>query len=266
MYDVKDKQAVSQTRQIRQKDSIKHKDVTNFPNNDDPGFKTVVSACLWMSGNMFIGPNAEKRIDDKGETFDFGGYRDAPASDRSMPWTDVEQGNLDMGRLKDIYDQIKAIKKDWDGPELSEAGKADLDERIVGVLTSLSSISQKKETLHKMSQERMQEVPGIRQAQIEESELAYNIKDWVYVGNLAALGHGTVSKWQIESGSFASMYQSYKAFKGKDDGMAKGYCQLFETHINLDKCKNLEKSTGYYVMAKYTYNILHKKWVECISS
>lgn len=367
MYDVKDKQAVSQTRQIRQKDSIKHKDVTNFPKytlkdeemdngsyglvqqrtstyhfnqntvqlrdgeeakleaskfgddpsavagvsmgigmtahhiipfsllrdfyaicvqrsqqhsdikasfcrwqrnaqiaavatatqrnhamdfENDPDFSTVASACLWMSGNIFIGPKAEYRIDDLGDAFDYGGYRLKPSSAENDLWSKVENGNRIMDDLQGQYSSLKKIVDDHRGHEHEPLGKK-LQTQIIDALDALIMLSRKNQTLHKQQRGKNYKGP------------AYNVADWICLGRTAILGRSFSTELGAKTTLFIEMYHAYLEHNGEADSPWEEYWKYFQTHLDAGKCARLEDDDN-FVISRFTYERLCSQWMKCL--
>ncbi|MCM1499349.1 MAG: hypothetical protein NC124_12860 [Clostridium sp.] len=200
----------------------------------------AASASQWMSGNIFIGPGTDFRIDDlHGESnFDFGGYL-LDDSESQCERRDVASVNRRMDKLKELYDKIKNVLA-------ADEGARDVDE-CVDILKELAKVASGHDTLHKGS---------------DPKAPAYNVNDWISVGGKQ------VDSMQDKMGQFVAMYGGYLYYTAQapQTRVQAAYMRAFETYINMHQCKKWfgedgkRSNTEYVVIARRTFEILSQKW------
>ena len=183
--------------------------------------REVASACQWMSGNIFIGSDPQYRIDDKGDTFDYGGYLYIDKTEKKQKITQIQHINNNMEKLRKIYNAINIVLEN--GNETT----------IIEILKELTQIAKVNNTLHKLS--------VVNSSQRTE---AYDIKNWISVGK------PQISSIEEHSREFKQMYNYCNSNTE--------YKELFDKYINGDKVKHLDEHK--YIIAKYTYHLLYDKW------
>ena len=139
--------------------------------------REVASACQWMSGNIFIGSDPQYRIDDKGDTFDYGGYLYIDKTEKKQKITQIQHINNNMEKLRKIYNAINIVLEN--GNETT----------IIEILKELTQIAKVNNTLHKLS--------VVNSSQRTE---AYDIKNWISVGK------PQISSIEEHSREFKQMY------------------------------------------------------------
>lgn len=196
-------------------------DLVNYPNE-------LSSACQWMSGNIFIGPDKDKRVDDieSGDVFDYGGYQ--------QPTTGASRyTNSSMDDLKTLHTDIVGILNIQPRLNNDDRGK------ICSILGRLAKLADTQSTLHK------------RKADSRTG--AYETENWVSVGEKE------ISGMENFADDFRKMYGDYLEHQGKRDEFRE-FCQLFAQYINMTKCQNITDDSGQYTMARHTYDILYNAW------
>lgn len=226
----------------------------DLDHKDDPDYPNMVkSACVWMNGNIFIGPSTDCRLDDVGDIFDYGGYRSSEIKGIGQSsWTDVSTGNKKMNVLAKLYDELIYIKQESQKPAPSPS----LDNDIIHALESLADLAGEDHTLHKKEGS-------------EESTSAYNPNDWICVGNQALLGGKNKAKLKEKTYTFIEMYNSYLRYKRTDikaeQDIWQNFCKLFKENIKTSKAHQIwEDNSISCIMSKHTYAVLYTKWKECL--
>ncbi len=205
--------------------------------------REVASACQWMSGNIFIGPSAECRIDDVHDesAFDYSAYK-VENVDTKKEIRKREEINKAITKLESIYDRIITIIENIN----QQIDRNILINRICRILEDLTIIAAETNTLHKKN---------------NPTTAAYEISDWISVGK------PKVPRTQSEVKIFFNMYKDYSYFiKKQHEGQEptlnqRQFCDYFKELINIDECRNLEKRS--FVIARHTYNILYIVWQKC---
>lgn len=198
-------------------------DPGNYPNE-------LSSACQWMSGNIFIGPDAAKRLDDMGsqDAFDYGGYRQ-PKKDK------IRHDNKKIDKLQTLYTDIKGILSIHPRVMISDNDR----QKICSILDRLASLATNHSTLHKRT-------PNVKSD-------AYKKEDWVSVGKKVITG---MEDFNVD---FRAMYRDYCAHNTINDKFSK-FCRLFAQYINMNKCNNIIDGRKQYTIARHTYDILYNAW------
>lgn len=231
------------------KTSAAHRDGSmNFNTQNDPNHPYMIkSACVWMNGNIFIGPSTNYRIDDAGDIFDYGGYRSAVIKGNGQPsWTDVSIGNEKMDELEKLYSKLIYIKQESQKRNPSPS----LDNDIIQTLNSLADLAGEDHTLHKKEDS-------------EEDTPAYNPNDWICIGNQAILGGKNTAKLEEKTYTFIEMYNSYLQYKWTE--IWGDFCKLFKQNIKIPKADQMWKDNSIScIMSKHTYAVLYTKWKECL--
>lgn len=203
----------------------------------------LLSACVWMSGNIFIGPTAANRVDDQGnDDIDYGGYRSVSQhkKDNDKVIRAIANENLRMDTLKSIHDNIIALLLKHTNGTIT---KADYP-LIYKTLDSLANIARDETTLHKHKG--------------DTSPYAYNIADWVRVGP-EPIKDMLDAAWE-----FGQMYEAYTSITPPGGGIPQNLTQaednfykLFKKHINIVKYQRMcENGTNIRIMAWNTYNVV----------
>jgi len=222
----------------------------NFNKNNNPNLTEMVkSACVWMNGNVFIGPSTDYRLDDAGDIFDYGGYRSSEKKEVGSPlWIDVNEGNEKMDFLERLYDKLKYIKEENQKPFPDPK----LNNDIVRVLNCLTHLACEDHTIHKREDS-------------ADNTPAYNPDDWICIGKEAILDGKNASKLEERTYTFIEMYNYYLQYKGEGNIIWKDFCKLFEKNIKVSKARQIwEDNSISCVMSKHTYVVLYCKWKECL--
>lgn len=198
-------------------------DQVNYPNE-------LSSACQWMSGNIFIGPDKDKRVDDieSGDVFDYGGYLH-PKTNK------ITQFNKKMDNLKTLHTNIMGILSIHPRVMINDHDR----QEICSILVRLADLAADHSTLHKQT-------PNINSS-------AYEKENWVSVGKTAIPG---MENFNVD---FRAMYRDYCDHNTINDGFS-NFCGLFAQYINMTKCQNITDGRRQYTMARHTYDILYKAW------
>lgn len=182
--------------------------------------KEVKSACLWMSGNIFIGPKVDYRIDDKGDKFDYGGYRrmDVHEEANSHDSKGIENGNEFMDKLKSIYNLLIYINQTYQPQNV--INNSNDRQTICHILEVLREATKSATTLH--------------EGNTRGEKPAYDRKDWISVGQVPIYGMKDLSR------TFAGMYRQYNLIKDKDtpSDSEQKYYNLFKERIEISKYQN----------------------------
>lgn len=200
---------------------INPNDLGNYPNE-------LSSACQWMSGNIFIGPDKDKRVDDieSGDVFDYGGYQQPKTNESRFT-------NNSMDDLKTLHTDIVGILNIQ--PRLNNGDRR----KICSILDRLATLADKQSTLHK------------KEADLRTG--AYKTENWVSVGKKV------ISGMENFTDDFRKMYRDYLEHQGASDKFRE-FCRLFAQYINMTKCQNITNNSREYTMARHTYDILYKAW------
>ncbi len=231
--------------------SARHRDSgMDFSSDNNPDLTEMVkSACVWMNGNVFIGPNTEYRLDDAGNIFDYGGYRSLEKKGVGSPlWTDVNEGNGRMKTLGILYDKLKYIEAE----NKKSSPDSNLDKVIVEVLGDLTHLACEDHTIHKKED-------------AADNTPAYNPDEWICIGQNAILGGKNASKLEERTYTFIEMFNDYLLYKEEKKGSWKEFCVLFEKNIKIGNASKIWKNNNKsYVMSKHTYVALYCEWKKCL--
>lgn len=236
--------------------AIKSANATNSCRNnyavDDPATADTedsMSACKWMCGNLFIGPESRYRIDDAEDTFDYGAYKYIE-DNVNDPESEVRKNdNKKISKSKMVYDDIIEIIEKHKANKLSINND---EKKIIAILQGLTEIAKEQVLL--------------RQNGFNSQEPAYDLKEWVSVGTQQIYG------MKSEHDNFIAIlnyYQSipkkFKNINARNNEKAKEtsaqyfqktFCKIFEKHIKKEKRSDTEKLMGTWVMSKYVFDYL----------
>lgn len=203
----------------------------------------AASASQWMSGNIFIGPEASWRIDDLhgGRDFDFGGYLSYGSGSQNERDKNAASVNCRMDDLVGLYTRLRNVLA-------ADESARDVRE-CVDILKGLAKVARGHDTLHKKSNSKTP---------------AYNVDDWINVGRKK------VDSMQNQMGQFVAMYRGYLYCKAQvpQTRVQADYIWEFETYINIPQCINWFGADGsqsnaeIVVIARRTFEILLQKCKE----
>lgn len=219
-----------------------------FGNNGNDS-NEVSSACQWMAGNIFIGPDAKYRVDDQSNGFDRGGYRDKEKHDTVEQYL-IKYDNDRLDELNKIYKSINNILEKFKNDENFKIlkDKESHANEIIEVLEKLSDIATFETTLHESSDNfKNKTLRGasknvLKQLASNRSHVdnatnkntikTYNVNDWVSIGKIPINGMTN------EKDKFKRMYDCYIAIKEKGEDksdLEKEFYESFKAKINIGR-------------------------------
>lgn len=263
-----------ETRAIASADATKNK--RDVPANASHGV-IAYSACMWMNGNIFIGPNPEYRMDDLDDKFDYGGmrWRDIKCDKNSKRDGSKRDGSeWDGFKSNDIMLSMEVMHRDMEVlvsnykttidtmantmavndpqhrrlPRQVQLGVNFTDaqiKKIIKILSSLAELAAERNTLHKNTLSPQGKSP------------AYNLDDWVSVGQ------HKINGMENKYAEFNTMLVKYKslnnnALSDKD----KYFLDNFKKYIDTTKANDSDILSSYRTMAKWNFMALLRKYTE----
>lgn len=228
---IRAKQSALATKDVRQGYISEDKKDPNYSNQ-------IASASQWMIGNIHIGPSSSFRIDDitAGDAFDYGVFRDVKDQKAGVV-------NSRVTKMETTFNKMRIVLQN---PPINPISR-EVRELICTILNDLIDIAKYN---HFLGDTR--NVPTVK-----SDEPTYDIKNWVSVGKTAIPGMEDFSE------VFLKMHKAYSnrmQMPASFTFLQTQYYNLFEKHIDLNKCSTLSSPDSRYVMSKNTYVILHDAW------
>lgn len=211
----------------------------------------VRSACQWMLGNTFIGPDQSYRIDDLGESFDYGAYRDLRVHGENSYNFKKNNKNVnekEIPSLENLYISMKTLIALDQNNSLNNTHYPIIN----NLLIQLTKLSKQETTVHK-------ERPNPRKP-------AYNAIDWLSIGKTKVAGLDGTKRIP-----FITMYKKYIEIR-QDIVNSRGQSTVNEIQFH-DFCRkyiltesNRQKTTldDKCVIARHTYNLIEEQYIRLI--
>ena len=248
--------------------SANHRE-TWMPEDDLPS-----SACQWMSGNIFVGPLNNSRLDDLGDEFDFGGYREEhpiPQVGRRLTQKERKAGKIDrrarhagnekMDNLLSIYNKVKKIITDYDADNCSIL--PDDMPTLLGAITELANVAKYTGTLHSDPFSKISTANTVVSAvKMPSTESAYNVSDWVNVGTKLIKG------MDYEHNVFVKMRNEYLnlLILQNPTPCEKNFIDLFSQRLKPTIMESGFKFAPEMTVAKYTFNLIKDSYDALLTS
>lgn len=197
---------------------------------DFDGEDFQASSAQWMAGNIFVGPIANRRIDDKHDetTFDYAVKRKAEYS-KALPAERKETTRIE--ELEKAYNMLIEL---FGEPEAKRAGRIIL---IRNILTILTKVAADTTTIHNPNPDK--ESP------------AYDVSDWFSVGGNAITG---MVDYHQEFSEFCCLYKTYSESHYGLIEKQENFKKTFMKYIDLDNIGNLENQM--WTISRYNYSML----------
>lgn len=225
------------------------------------------AGCMWMCGNIFIGPSSTNRVDDPGNSFDYGAY----TSNSNEPYaTDDNQRNQQVKTLESIKKTLERLVHSYSSESSAQSSAApwnkqlpvneDDKEDIINVLRVLIPIAASPLPINTESSH---EGYPPESSQTELESPAYQMREWISVGKIP------INKMRNERILFSAMHEKYMTLYTQRKAGSRltpiefdfySYCyrHFKEAGLKLDISGNKE-----WVIAKYIFLIVKQKYEAC---
>ncbi|GEM_PF-6622827 len=195
------------------------------------------SSAQWMAGNIFVGPIANMRIDDKHDedTFDYAVERKAVYS-RFAP--EERKENKNIIKLKEAYTFLTTL---FAFPPDQRSNKTGI---INSILVILTEVATETKTIHKPD--------------TTPNTPAYNINDWISVGTPAIAGMVN------QQPRFLLYYQFYTACAGRKLlSKEAAFKEAFKKYIDTNNIARLGAQR--WTLSRYNFEILDALYIKATS-
>lgn len=224
------------------------------------------SACMWMNGNIFIGPNPQYRMDDPGDKFDYGGIRLLNIERDSNSERNVFKSNDSMSSMEVIHREMEVLVSNYkttidtmatNNPQHRKLprqvqlavnfSKTEI-KKIIKILSFLAELAEDKNTLHKNTFSAQGQSP------------AYNLDDWVSVGQ------NKINGMENKYAEFNIMLEKYKSLNNNAHNALSAedtyFLDNFKKYIDTNKADTSGILSGNRTMAKWNFMVLWRKFTE----